>query len=200
MNEVHMNIRAYNPSDEMSWVHCRAVAFLDCSLCNDIRTEKEKYLQPDLCLVAEENGQIIGILDAELDSYDLACAGEERGAVIWHLAVLPEFRRQGVAKALWNKLQAQLINEGIHYCETWTQEDDAANSFFRDMGFAQEKSQTWLKCRANAAGIESMISNSAMDGIFGVEELVFNAPVMRREELAPLCDRMDEVRLYSKHF
>ncbi|MBQ4089531.1 MAG: GNAT family N-acetyltransferase, partial [Clostridia bacterium] len=180
-----MTIREYTNADEMGWVRCRIVSFLDCSYSNDVKTEKETYLQPSICLVAEENGTIIGLIDAEIDSYDLACAGNDRGAIIWNLAVLPEYRRHGVARALLAELQARLMKEGVNYCEVWTQEDKAANSFYRSTGFVQEESQTWLRCRANAAGIEKMLSSSAMDGIFGVEELVFNAPVMRRDELSP---------------
>ena len=195
-----MIIRDYTNSDERGWLACRVVAFLDCSYYNDVKTEKETYLQPSVCLVAEDGGRIVGLIDAELDSYDLACAGDARGAIVWNLAVLPEYRRQGVARALWAEMRKRLAAEGIGYCEVWTQQDEAANSFYRSVGFVQEESQTWLRCRANAAGIEKMISAGAMDGIFGVDELVFNAPVMRREELAPLCDRIDEVRLYSVRF
>lgn len=195
-----MTIREYTPADEKGWLACRVVSFLDCSYFNDVKTEKETYLQPSVCLVAEGNGKIVGLIDAELDSYDLACAGDERGAIIWNLAVLPEYRRHGLAKALWNEMKNRLKAEGVSYCEVWTQEDEAANSFYKSVGFAREESQTWLRCRANAAGIEKMLARDAQDGIFGVEELVFNAPVMRREELMPLCDRIDEVRLYSMHF
>lgn len=194
-----MTIREYTPADEKGWLTCRVISFLDCSYFNDVKTEKETYLQPSVCLVAEENGKIVGLIDAELDSYDLACAGDERGAIVWNLAVLPEYRRHGLAKALWNEMKNRLKAEGVSYCEVWTQEDEAANSFYKSAGFAREESQTWLRCRANAAGIEKMLARDAQDGIFGVEELVFNAPVMRREELMPLCDRIDEVRLYSMH-
>jgi len=195
-----MIIREYTPDDERGWLRCRVVAFLDCSYFNDVKTEKETYLQPSICLVAEENGSIVGLIDAEMDSYDLACAGDERGAIIWNLAVLSEYRRQGVAKALLTELQTRLAKEGIRYCEVWTQQDEPANAFYRKMGFVLEESQTWLRCRANAAGIEKMLDCEAADGIFGVEELVFNAPVMRREELEPMCERIDEVRLYSGRF
>lgn len=195
-----MRIREYTALDEKGWIRCRVVSFLDCSYCSDVKTEKETYLQPSVCLVAEDHGQIIGLIDCELDSYDLACNGDERGAIIWNLAVLPEYRRKGVAKQLWDEMKKRLVSEGIRYCEVWTQEDEPANCFYRGMGFTQEHAQTWLRCHANAAGIERMLSGDAMDGIFGVEELTFNAPVMRRDELMPLCDSIDEVRLYSIHF
>ena len=194
-----MNIREYTPADEKGWLICRVVSFLDCSYFNDVKTEKERYLQPSICLVAEDMGRIIGLIDAEIDSYDLACAGDDRGAIIWNLAVLPDYRKQGAARKLWHELKKRLKAEGVNYCEVWTQEDEAANCFYQSMGFMREESQTWLRCRANAAGIEKMLAGDARDGIFGVDELVFNAPAARREELMPLCDRMGEVRRYSIH-
>ena len=195
-----MLIREYKPADEQSWLRCRATAFLDCSYYNDVKTAKERFLQPGLSLVAAENGAVAGLIDIELDSYDLALSGDDRGAVIWSLAVLPEYRRQGLARRLWEAAKAQLAAEGIRYCEVWTQEDVPANRFYSAMGFRMEPAQTWLRCHANAAGIERMLAPAAMDGIYGVDELVFNAPLSRREELAPLCHRMDEVRMYSIRF
>ena len=195
-----MTIREYQPADERGWLRCRALAFLDASYYWDVKTEKETYLQPDMCLVAEENGEIAGLIDVELDSYDLVSAGEDRGAVIWNLAVLPEYRRRGVARTLWAEAKARLMSQGIRCCEVWTQQDEPANRFYRAMGFEMEPAQTWLRCRANAAGVEKLIAPEAMDGLFGIDELVFNAPITRRNELAPLCDRMDEVRMYSIRF
>lgn len=195
-----MLIRKYTPADEQSWLRCRAVAFLNCSYHSDVKAAKDKFLQPELSLVALENDVIAGLIDIELDSYDLALSGDDRGAVIWSLAVLPEYRRQGLARRLWEAAKAQMAADGIRYCEVWTQENLPANRFYSAMGFKLESAQTWLRCHANAAGVERMLATAAMDGIFGVDELVFNAPIARRDELAPLCDRMDEVRMYSIRF
>lgn len=195
-----MLIREYIPTDEKGWLRCRVLSFLDTSYYADVKTEKEKYLQPEMSLVAENDGQIIGIIDIELDSYDLALAGEARGAVIWNLAVMPEYRRSGVASALWAEARARLTAQDIRYCEVWTQQDAPANAFYINSGFTLEKSQTWLRCRANAAGVEKLIPFESMDGLYGIDELVFNAPVIRKEELIPLCDKIDEVRMYSIRF
>ena len=195
-----MTIREYTPADELGWLRCRVLALLDTSYCTDIKVEKATYLQPEMCLVAEEGGRIVGILDIELDSYDLVTAGDDRGAVIWNLAVLPEYRRRGIARALWEAAKSRLVTMGMSCCEIWLQQDEAANLFCEAMGFRMAPAQTWLRCRANAAGVEKLIAPEAMDTLFGIDELVFNAPVNRRDELAPLCDRMDEVRMYSIRF
>lgn len=48
-------------------------------------------------------------------------------AVIWHLAVLPEYRKRHIAAFLWAEVKERLTAKGIRYCEVWTQEDEAAN-------------------------------------------------------------------------
>lgn len=195
-----MTIREYIPADLPLWLRCRATAYLDTGAFAEIKAEKESYLQPGLSLVAEDGGHVIGLIDLEPDSYDLALAGEDRGAVIWDLAVLPEYRRRGVATALWEEAKGRLAKRGISYCEAWTGQCAPANGFFLAAGFVRQEAQTWLRCRANAAGVEMLIPQETMDGLFGIDELVFNAPLTRREELTPLCDNIEEARLYSIRF
>ena len=191
-----MNIRAYRESDAEQWLRCRVVAFLDCSYYNDVRTQRERYCHPSVCLVAEEAGRIVGLIDAELDSDDLSCTDEGRGAVIWHLAVLPEFRRRGVAGALWKHARERLLAEGVRVCELWTQEDIAANRFYQSVGFRCDETKTWIRCYARGKQCRRLLSAPALGEIYGPEELVFDAPLSRRAELEPLCSRIDEVRLY----
>ena len=193
-----MLIREYRKSDEREWLRCRVVSFLDCSYWNDVKTEKEEYAHPGVCLIAEENGAIIGLLDAELDSDDLYCTDKGRGAIIWHLAVLQEYRRMGIAKRLWDCASRELQDRGVRYCEVWTQDDAAANAFYRAVGFQLEASQTWLRCYAGGRQCSELLNHAAMGSIYGPEELVFDAPVSRREELQRFCRRINEVRLYAR--
>lgn len=193
-----MRIREYMDADERGWVRCRLIAFLDCAYFRDVRREKERYAHPAVCLVAEDAGRIIGLLDAELDSDELTCRDSGRGAILWHLAVLPEYRRQGVAAALWTAAEARLAAAGVRRCELWTQEDAAANRFYTAMGFALEPAQTWLRCSASPGIRQALLSDGALGEIYGVEELVFEAPFHRKAALMSLCNRIDEVRLYAK--
>ncbi len=195
-----MKIREYENADEQGWLRCRVVAFLDCSYFNDVKTKKEHYVHPSICLVAEESETIIGLIDAEIDSDDLTCAKNERGAIVWNLAVLPEYRRCGVAEALWEQTRARLIGQGVHYCELWTQEDEAANRFYLSAGFALEDSQTWIRCYAEGKACLPLLNREAMGIIYGLEELVFDAPLSRKAGLKECCYRIDEVRLYTIRF
>ena len=105
---------------------------MDCSYYNDVLTRREQYENDSICLVAEEAGKIIGLIDIEIEpeAGSLCVAGRESGAVIWHLAVLPEYRRNHVAVSLWEEAEKQLSRKGIRYCEVWTQEDEASNRWY----------------------------------------------------------------------
>ncbi|MGI6192922.1 MAG: GNAT family N-acetyltransferase [Christensenellales bacterium] len=195
-----MIIRKYCDNDEQAWIRCRAIAFLDSSYWNDVKTEKEKYDKPSISLIAEKDGQIIGFIDTEIDSEHASCCREgERNAVIWHLGVLPEYRRLSMAKKLWEETKKRLLAENIHYCEVWTQEDEPANRFYQKMGFTLEEDQTWLRCYSQGRRCAELL-NEKLGDIYGPEQLIFDAPVSRREELKDFCYRMDEVRLYSIRF
>ena len=110
-----MVIRDYTATDERAWLDCRVLSFLDSSYYNDVKTKKETYEHPSICLVAEESNQIIGFIDVEIDADDLTTNTDGRGAIIWHLGVLPEHRKKKVAQQLWLSVKQKLIQMGIHY-------------------------------------------------------------------------------------
>lgn len=191
-----MMIRAYREADETQWLQCRVLSFLDTSYCSDVKQKKECYALPAIELVAEQDARIIGLIDIELDSEDLT-SRKQRGAVLWHMAVLTEYRRQGIASALWEQAKTIMQAQGICYCEVWTQEDIAANHFYRAMGFELCREQCWLRCEASADTCGKLLRACVAGDVYGAECFVFDAPLERREELAGLCSKMTEVRLYS---
>lgn len=195
-----MIIRKYVDSDEQEWLRCRVVSFLDCSYWNDVKTSKEKYDKPCISLVVEENGVIISLIDIEIDSADLVYKDKGKGAIIWHLAVLPEFRRLGVAERLWEYAKKELAQHGVCYCELWTQEDIAANTFYQKVGFALDKSQTWILCYTKGNNCKGLLNHAAFGEMYSPEELIFHAPLSEKEELMKICYRINEVRLYSCSF
>lgn len=97
-----MLIREYHEQDELAWVRCRVLSFLDSAYYDNVLREKECYDYPAIELVAEVDGQIVGILDVEYEEEpgQVCYLGGGLGGVIWHLAVLPEFRRRGIPTAL----------------------------------------------------------------------------------------------------
>jgi predicted N-acetyltransferase YhbS len=114
------------------------------------------------------------------------------------MAVLQEYRRNGIAKKLWDAALKELHSSGVQYCEVWTQDDVAANAFYNAIGFKIDDSQTWIRCYAGGKQCNRFIDQTATGKIYGPEELVFDAPVSRKEELAELCYRINEVRMYFR--
>ena len=95
-------IRPYNTSDEESWLKCRLVSFHDSAYYDDVYTKKPIFNNSSLELVAELNNEIVGILDLEKDNKDgsICYCKSGIGTMVWTIAVLPEYRRFGIARKL----------------------------------------------------------------------------------------------------
>jgi len=95
--------------------------------------EIEKKLQrdPDLFLIAEWNGRIIGTI---IGGYD------GRRGMIYHLAVQPDFRNQSVASQLLEEVEKRLQAKGCIKCYLLVFADnlDAAR-FYENRGWREMK-------------------------------------------------------------
>lgn len=197
-----VNIRLYTADDEPGWVRCRVLSFLDTSYYRDVKREKETYAGDSVCLVAEANHQIVGLLDVELESAEHSIclhSRGKRGCVIWNAAVLPEYRQQHIGTALWQAARRELAARGVNYCEVWTQEDPAANAWYTRLGFKLLKEDCWLRCQVSQTSLMKEISLiiSQRLGKGYLEEMVFQAVKATRDEVESYCDHVDEVRLYA---
>lgn len=94
---------------------------------SDNRVELKKKLgrDPDLFLVAEERGEIIG---AVLGGWD------GRRGIVYHLAVRQECRSQGIGRALMDELEERLRAKGcLKYYLLVTTDNDVAIQFYQGM-------------------------------------------------------------------
>ncbi|SKA90388.1 Ribosomal protein S18 acetylase RimI [Pseudomonas extremaustralis] len=75
----------------------------------DSREATERYLarNPGLSFVAEAEGRLIGCV---------MCGHDGRRGYLQHLLVLPEYRRQGIARALTQRCLVALEQLGVHKC------------------------------------------------------------------------------------
>ncbi len=81
---------------------------------------------PDLFLVAEEDGQVIG---AVLGGYD------GRRGIVYHLAVRRDERNKGVGRSLMQELETRLRDKGcIKYYLLVTKDNPEAVDFYEHMG------------------------------------------------------------------
>lgn len=135
-------VRAYQPGDETGWLRCRVVAFLDSAYYDDVSREKERYESRAIELVAEYDDQIAGLIDVECEDEPGAICSEPADSgqaglagMIWHLAVHPDYRRQGIGRCLLEAAAERARVWQIRRFEAWTRDDEAANSWYRAQGF-----------------------------------------------------------------
>lgn len=130
-------IRPYRDGDERGWVVCRVLSFLDTSFFDDVRQTKEHYENPAIELVAERAGEIVGLIDIECEEVPgTVCeARPGLGGMIWHLAVHPDHRRQGVATKLLREAEGHARKRHLVRFEAWTRDDPGTRAWYRSRGF-----------------------------------------------------------------
>jgi GNAT superfamily N-acetyltransferase len=129
--------REYRDEDERGWVVCRVLSFLDTAFFDDVRQSKEHYARGAIELVAERDGEIVGLIDVECET-EPGTVCEERpglGGMIWHLAVHPDHQRRGVATALLHEAEQRAREHGLARLEAWTRDDAATRAWYEARGF-----------------------------------------------------------------
>ena len=132
-------IRSYNSSDEEGWLKCRLVSFHDSAYYDDVYTKKPIFDNPSLELVAEIDGTIIGVLDLEKDNKDgsICYCKSGSGAMVWTIAVLPDYRRFGIASQLILKVVDWGKTKDIDFIEAWTRDDKWVLDWYESVGFSR---------------------------------------------------------------
>ena len=130
-------IREYNPSDEKKWLLCRLISFHDSAYYDDVYTKKPVFNNLSLELVAELNGKIVGIIDLEKDSEDgnICYCKSGVGAMIWTIAVLPAYRRYGIASKLVLKVIDWSKSNDVNFIEAWTRDDNWVLDWYESLDF-----------------------------------------------------------------
>ena len=134
-----LQVRAYEAADEAGWLRCRVLSFLGSAYFDDVRREKEHYANPAIELVAEDDGEIVGLVDVECE-LEPGTVCEDRpglGGMIWHLAVHPDHQRGGVATALLREAERLAADRGIVRFEAWTRDDPHVQRWYESHGFEQ---------------------------------------------------------------
>ncbi len=126
-----MNIRTMTTADYDAvyalWLSCNGMGLNNL---DDSREGIEKFLNrnPETCFVAVKDNKIIGVIIAGNDG---------RRGYIYHTAVKPEYRRQGIAKRLAEAALNALKNLGINKVALLVFErNETANTFWEKIGFS----------------------------------------------------------------
>ena len=130
-------IRSYRDDDERGWVVCRVLSFLDSAFFDDVRQAKEHYDNPAIALVAERDGEIVGLIDVECETESgTVCENRPgRGGMIWHLAVHPDHQRRGIASTLLREAEVHAREQDIARFEAWTRDDPGTRAWYETRGF-----------------------------------------------------------------
>lgn len=125
-----MNIRIMSINDYDSvynlWINTPGMGL---NSADDSREGIARYLErnPTTCFVAEEDGEIVGAI---LSGHD------GRRGYISHTAVLPQYRRRGIARELVNHAMSALEREGINKTALVVfARNEIGNGFWESMGF-----------------------------------------------------------------
>lgn len=109
------------------WLSCKGMGL---NTVDDSRDGIERFLRrnPDTCFVAESDGVIVGAIIAGSDG---------RRGYIYHTAVSPEQRRQGIASKLVEAVVSALEEIGIAKAALVVFDRNAdGNAFWEKSGFA----------------------------------------------------------------
>lgn len=94
---------------------------------DEVRKKLER--DPDLFLVAESDGELIGTVIGGFDG---------RRGMVYHLAVEPAFRQRGVGGLLMEELERRLSIKGCIRCYLLvTAENENAMHFYRQRGWTR---------------------------------------------------------------
>jgi len=98
---------------------------------------KKMQRDPDLFLVAEKGDEIVGSVIGGFDG---------RRGMMYHLAVAPEHRNQGIASQLVETLESRLRSKGcIRYYLMVTKENSEAIQFYEKRGWELMQLYTFAK-------------------------------------------------------
>lgn len=104
---------------------------------------KKLQRDPDLFLVAEASGKIIGTVIGGFDG---------RRGMVYHLGILPEYRRSGLGRALMSEVEARLLQKGCLKCYLMVIKDNDAAQFYEACGWSIQDVQLLAKEFGTTAG------------------------------------------------
>ena len=129
MNIRIMNIADYNAVYQL-WMSCTGMGLNNL---DDSQEGIERFLErnPDTCFVAEDedNKKIIGVIMAGNDG---------RRGYIYHTAVDPQYRNQGIATLLVENVLSALERQGINKVAMVVfEKNTSGNAFWERLGFTK---------------------------------------------------------------
>ena len=127
-----MYIRIMKISDYAAVIHLwKSTSGIGLNEIDDSRAGIEKFLfrNSNTCFVAEDNGEVIGTI---------LCGHDGRRALIYHMAVAEQLRRNGIGKTMLEAVIEALKQEGIQKISLVAmRSNNLGNAFWERMGFIE---------------------------------------------------------------
>ncbi len=118
------DIDSYNEAYSL-WQQCEGVGLSDA----DSRENIQRYLDrnPGMSFLARSAGKIVG---------SVLCGHDGRRGYIHHLAVLPDYRRHGIARELVGRCISVLVKSNIQKCHIFILNKNATGiEFWKSIGW-----------------------------------------------------------------
>ncbi|QDQ03421.1 GNAT family N-acetyltransferase [Lysinibacillus fusiformis] len=73
----------------------------------------------------------MGLIDIEYEKEEktVCSRGEGLGGMVWHIAVHPDYYRQGIGERLLQEAEKRAIDLGLNRFEAWTREANQKSRF-----------------------------------------------------------------------
>lgn len=188
-----LTIRPYEPADEAGWLRCRLLSFFGSAFFDAVEREKERYEHPAIELVAEDDGEIVGLLEMECEETPGTVLSNRPGlgGMIWHLAVHPDHQRQGIATALLEEAVGRARERGLVRLEAWTRDDAHVQRWYETHGFTLIDSYQHVYLERDDL--------RAFDGELRLVKAFAHYTGDRPEEIRQRYGRVHDDVLYEKH-
>lgn len=197
---IRMEIRFYDPKkDEVGWLRCRVLSFLDTAYFDNVLNKKEKYQNPAIELVAIYNNQVVGLLDIEYEKEEktVCTNGNGFGGMIWHIATHPDYQRMGIGTRLLEKAEKIAKIEGLNYLEAWTRDDEWVNQWYEKNDFNKVYSYLHVYLDEDDEIEKVMNVNKTTD--FQVIQAFAHYSGFNQENIKSKFDRVHECNCYVKN-
>jgi len=128
-----MRIRRYDASDEEQVIRLWQISFPNDPPRNEPRSviQRKLAVDPELFLVGESSGRVIATALGGYDGF--------RGWV-YHLAITPERRREGLARQMMGQIEARLAARGCPKLNLQVRTSNAeVIAFYGSLGYSVEE-------------------------------------------------------------
>ncbi|MFE6138452.1 GNAT family N-acetyltransferase [Bacillus sp. NPDC057893] len=196
---MDIKIRAYKKDDEIGWIRCRALSFLDTAYFDNVFREKEKYENPAIELVAVYENQIVGLIDIEyeLEERTVCSRGTGLGGMIWHIAVHPDFRRMKIGNQLLNEAEKLAKELKLNRLEAWTRDDLWVQRWYENNNFVNVDS--YLHVYSDQTNEIKDVIESNMKQLYPVQTFSHYTGE-NKEEIRKQFKRVHDCICFEKYF